>query len=284
MIDWEDLRHFSALATEGSLSAAARRLDVEHATVARRVAALERSLDLKLVDRRGRRLALTADGMRIAAIAQRMDGEAQAVRRAVDSARSELAGTVTISAPPALAAAVLAEPLVALRRRHPGLDIFIRGEARRVSLDRREADIALRLERPERGDLTIVQLGALAFRAYACPSYLVATEPAQRHWIVFDATMGAIPQQRVIETAVGSRPVAFACTTLEIQRSLARAGGGVAMLPDFMAAGDAGLVEADGEAAPVMRGLWLVTHSDMTRAAPVRVVADALKDWFARRP
>ena len=55
MFDWEDLRHFGTLAREGSLSAAARRLKVDHVTVARRVAALEASLSLKLVDRRPRR-------------------------------------------------------------------------------------------------------------------------------------------------------------------------------------------------------------------------------------
>ncbi|HEX4325915.1 MAG TPA: LysR family transcriptional regulator, partial [Burkholderiales bacterium] len=78
MNDWEDLRHFAALARDKSLSAAARRLGVDHATVARRVAALEESLKLKLVDRRPRAYVLTADGERIAALAARMEQEAYA--------------------------------------------------------------------------------------------------------------------------------------------------------------------------------------------------------------
>src|SRR5262245_44615909 len=75
MFDWEDLRHFAALARENSLSAAARRLGVDHATVARRIGALEAALGLRLVDRRPRSYALTADGTRIAALAARVETE-----------------------------------------------------------------------------------------------------------------------------------------------------------------------------------------------------------------
>lgn len=107
MADWENLRYFAALAQAGTLSGAARQLHVEHATIARRIAALETELNLKLVDRRGRRLSLTVDGERIAALVEHMEKDAQAIDRAAESARSELTGDVTISAPPALAAAML---------------------------------------------------------------------------------------------------------------------------------------------------------------------------------
>jgi DNA-binding transcriptional LysR family regulator len=129
-MDWEDLRHFAAFAASGSLSAAARRLGVEHATVARRIAALEMRLDLKLIDRRGRRLALTADGRRIAAVTDRMETDINAIDRIASGARSDLSGEVTISAPSAYAAAILATPLARLRKRHPDLRVRLLGEAR----------------------------------------------------------------------------------------------------------------------------------------------------------
>ena len=71
MFDWEDLRHFNVFAQEKSLSAAARQLRVDHATVARRIAALESALRLKLVERRPRAYFLTADGERIAELVVR---------------------------------------------------------------------------------------------------------------------------------------------------------------------------------------------------------------------
>ncbi|MDG9818338.1 LysR family transcriptional regulator [Pseudomonas putida] len=66
MFDWEDLRHFCAFTSAGSLSAAAKTLGVDHATVARRIASLEASFKLKLVDRRPRAYALTDEGRRVA--------------------------------------------------------------------------------------------------------------------------------------------------------------------------------------------------------------------------
>src|SRR3546814_4265691 len=139
-MNWDDLRHFSALASAGSLSGAARMLAVEHASVARRIMSLEDGLGLALVDRRGRRWTLTAEGERIAAMANKMANEVQAVQRAADGARSELSGTVSISAPPALAARTLTAPLVDLQHRHPRLTIRIIGEARAASLDRRSEE------------------------------------------------------------------------------------------------------------------------------------------------
>lgn len=122
-------------------------LAVEHATVARRIASLEDSLGVALVDRRGRRWTLTAEGERIAAIADKMEAEARAVQRAADGARSELSGTVTVSAPPALAAQRLTAPLVELQNRHPHLIIRIIGESRTSSLDRGKPTL-LSLEPP----------------------------------------------------------------------------------------------------------------------------------------
>src|SRR5690348_1730449 len=103
MLDWNDLHHFVTLAREGTLSAAARTLGVDHATVARRVAALEAAMALKLVDRRARSYALTDDGKRIADIAAPMEDIAFAVERATQASQPGVSGEVSVSAPPSLA-------------------------------------------------------------------------------------------------------------------------------------------------------------------------------------
>lgn len=280
-MDWENLRHFAALAAGGTLTAAARQLGVEHATIARRVAALEAELGLKLVDRRGRRLTLTADGERIAAIAERIDREAQTVARVAEGARPDLAGEVTISAPPALAAARLVEPLIALRARHPALTIRVIGEARTASLDRREADIAIRLSRPESGDLTVTKLGVMPFRPCASPGYLSATPEAEWSFIGYDAPMDRSPQQLALDGLAAGRPFVFRANAPEIQQAAARAGGGIAVLPDFMAATDPGLVRVTPDAPPLLRDIWMVVHSDIRGAAAIRAVMRCLKEAFA---
>jgi DNA-binding transcriptional LysR family regulator len=69
--------------------------------------------------------------------------------------------------------------LAALRRRYPQLSVTLLGEKREASLDRREADIAVRLSRPQKGNLTIVKGGAIDFRLYASRDYLAQTLPEQ---------------------------------------------------------------------------------------------------------
>jgi DNA-binding transcriptional LysR family regulator len=107
MFNWDDLRHFGVLAREGSLSSAARRLKVDHATVARRIASLEASLNLKLVDRRTRSYLLTPDGERIAAIAAQMEENAFSIDRAARAEQPGLVGEVTSKYPPAKPGALL---------------------------------------------------------------------------------------------------------------------------------------------------------------------------------
>jgi len=119
MFDWEDCRSFLALAETGSLSAAARKLKVDHVTVARRVAALEASLALKLIDRRARATALTDEGLRLAALAQQFVQAEEAVARYVRAASPEIGGEVVISAPPGIATRLIAPCLIELRAAHP---------------------------------------------------------------------------------------------------------------------------------------------------------------------
>lgn len=283
MADWEHLRHFAALASSGSLSAAARMLGVEHATVARRISALEESLGLKLVDRRGRRLTLTMEGHRVAEIITRMESDALEIDRVADGARSEPKGWVTISAPPAFTAAVLVEPLVALQQRHPGLRINILGEIRSASLDRREADIAVRLSRPEEGDLSILKLGQIAFEPYASVTYLQQTAEPDWCFIGYDAPLDKSAQHHALEEMAAGRRFPLLASTLEIQLAAVRAGGGIAMLPDFLAGTEKAIIRVRPDAPPLLRDVWLVVHADLKNAAPVRAVIGALQASFARR-
>lgn len=282
-MDWENLRHFATLARSGSLSAAARLIGVEHATIARRVAALEAETGLKLVDRRGRRLLLTEEGKRIAAIAERMEGEVLAIERAAQGNRPGLEGEVTISAPPALAAKMLGAPIVALRRQHPGIRLKILGETRFASLNRREADIAVRLSRPEQGDLTIVRTGQIAFQVYGSRDYLAATPEADWSFIAYDEAMADAPQQKRLLQFAKGRPVGLRVSTVELQVAATRAGGGIAILPDFMVAGEEGLVRIPENEPLLTRDIWLAVHSDLRDVPIIRAVMQALR-FLPSRP
>jgi DNA-binding transcriptional LysR family regulator len=275
MTDWEDLRHFAALANAGSLSGAARLIGVEHATIARRVARLEAQSGLKLVDRRGRRFLLTADGEKIAMIARAMEEQAAAVERAKVGGQP-LVAEVTISAPPAYATARLAQPLAKLRKQHPGIRVRVIGETRQASLDRRETDIAIRLSRPTTGDLTSVRIGESHFRLYASPAYLAATPVGAWEFVAYDEAMDAVPQQARLLASLDGRTIGLRATTLEMQLGFLLASGGVGMLPDFLAEGQDGLVAAAPDEPLLTREIWLIVHTDMKDVPAIRAVMDCL--------
>ncbi|NYF33483.1 LysR family transcriptional regulator [Sphingopyxis sp. JAI108] len=281
MPDWEHLKHFAALATGGTLTAAARELGVDHATVARRIAALEQELGARLVDRRGRRLTLTLAGEQVAAMAAQMAAQAVAIERTASGERSEVAGQVTVSAPPAFAAAMLADPIVRLRDEHPDLLICILGETHYSSLSQREADIAIRFGRPTAGDITAVKVGVVIFHVYGRADYLVNTAVSDRSFIGYDEALDAAPQQVALRRLAGETPLALRSNTIELQMALARAGGGVVLAPDFLAAPDPQLVRATDDEI-IRREVWLTFHTDLKGSAPVRAVANCLREALSR--
>ncbi|PDT06729.1 LysR family transcriptional regulator [Rhizobium sp. M1] len=276
-IDWDDLRHFLALARSGTLLGAAKQLGVEHATISRRISSLEGSLGRKLVDRRGRRISLTQDGEQVARHAALVAVQTAAIEQLGRSSTTELRGHVRISAPPALSSVLLAKPIAAVRRNHPGVEVTLVGEKRLASLNRREADIAVRMSRPEDGDYSIVKLGETSFHLYASKTYLETVPPQDWTFIGYDDTMNASPQQsRLIELAAG-RPIAVRSSVLEFQAAAASFGAGVVMLPDFVVLESSGLRRVETE-RPLTREVWLVVHSDIKDVPSIRVVIDALKN------
>jgi DNA-binding transcriptional LysR family regulator len=276
MSDWEDIRHFVALAREGTLSAAARTLGVDHATVARRVAALEASTGLKLVDRRARATTLTEHGRRIAAVAAPMEEAAFALSRTAQAAKPGIDGEVTISAPPNFASAVIAPQLVRLRQQHPGIRVKLMGEKRRASLSRREADIAVRLSRPVETDLFVRKIGSFGFSLYGAPAYLNQTPPHAFVFIGYDASMAESPQEVWLRAIISEREVVLRTNDLETQIAAARSGLGIAALPHYLGDGDPRLQRHDVPERPVSRDVWLLVHRDLRQVPAVRAVMEFL--------
>ncbi|WP_316227526.1 MULTISPECIES: LysR family transcriptional regulator [unclassified Bradyrhizobium] len=276
MLDWTDLCHFITLAREGTLSAAARVLGVDHVTVARRIAALERATRLKLVDRRARLYVLTEDGRRLAAAAGPMEDAAYAVERAIKATRPGLVGEVSISAPPSLANAMIAPKLIDLRRQHPGITIKLIGEKRTASLNRREADVALRLSRPADAALVARRIGSFGLSLYGAPGYLRETPPSALSFIAYDASMDEAPQQQWLKSIAGQRAIVLLTSDLENQAAAARAGIGLAALPHFLGDPDPQLVRYDSGRSEVSREIWLVVHRDLSRTPLVRAVMQFL--------
>jgi len=281
MLDWQDLRFFSALARSGSLSAAARELGADHATVGRRVAALERSLSLRLVDRLPRSTPLTAAGRAIAELATGMEDLAAAIERRGRGLTSTESTTVRISAPPAIAARLVAPHVAAFQHAHPAITLVLSGAAQNAALDRGEADVAIRMARPTDKDLVARQIGAVHFGLYGAPA-VAGLPAAERSFIGYDAALEHVSQQAWLRSLLAGRALAFQASDLFAQLEAARAGLGAAVLPRFMGEKEKDLVRLETITAPPVRTIWLVTYPDLRRSPPIRLAMDFLAEIIAK--
>lgn len=277
MLDWQDLRHFVALADAGTLLGAARVLRVEHGTVARRVAALESGLNQKLVDRRSGRYILTGAGERVAASARRMLTEALTLERSLFAESGTAAVEVAVSLPPVIASHLVAPRLDRFRPTHPDLHLQLLGETHAASLTRREADIVLRLSRPDDRSLVVRRVGEVTYRAYAAPDYLATHPVADRGFIGLSHELDEAPNQQWLKQLAGDRPLLLRSNDLVTQCAAAQAGVGVAALPTFLARSiGPELVEADP--ASFRRDAWIAFHRDLRGAPHVSAVVAFLAE------
>jgi DNA-binding transcriptional LysR family regulator len=284
MFDWENIRHFLAVARIGTLSGAARNLKVDHATVSRRLSALEDEIQTRLVDRLPRSCRLTPAGQRVFELAQGMEDGAFAIGRFLDTSRSPLSGKVTVSAPPVLVANFLVTRLTDFRQANPGVQISVSGEPRQVSLSRREADVVLRLARPEEPASVVRKLGRLSFALYASRDYPHLHTPSAWEFIGYDASLADMPQQKWLASVAGTRPIACEIGDINGHLAAAQAGAGVAGLPMFVADGDTRLQRVPHDGEPFSREIWMAVHRDLRSAPHIRAVMDFLIKIVGENP
>jgi molybdate transport repressor ModE-like protein len=278
-LDWEDIRVFAALARHGSLSAAARALLVNHATISRRIQSLQDALGERLVERRPDGYVLTPAGTRTLVAATEMEVAAAAMGRSGpdDSPR----GLVRINAPPSLSQRFLVPRLARLSTQHPGLDIDIATGFRAVSLERREADIAVRLGRPDDGDVIAKRLAPLGFGFYASAAYLDQVDRGMEAALIgFDEANVYLPEAAWLARHFPRMRVAFRATGQIAQAAAAKEGVGIALLSHFVVHKDDQLIPCELNTAPAARDIWLITRRQDRKDLPIRMVSDFLSEIF----
>ncbi|NBF06082.1 LysR family transcriptional regulator [Pseudomonas sp. Fl5BN2] len=283
MLDWDSLRFFFAFVHEGTLAAAARSLGVEHATVVRRIAALEASLNMKLVDRRGRVYQLTEDGVRVGEYAAQMESASFALRRFAEGEESRIEGEVILSAPPAYLGTLVARRLGVLRERYPRLQLRLVGAKSTASLARKETDIAITFSRPEEQSVVAKNLGSLRFYPHASKDYIDQREPEQFEFIGYDRSMDDSIQQQWLMDRLGGRPLSVTSNDLRIQALAAVGNAGIVFLPDFLGK-EYGLarVDVDMDHTPLELPIWLAFHEDLRSSLKIRAVLDFLMEGLVQ--
>ena len=276
-LQWSDLRVALALGRDRSLSAAARSLGIDQTTVARRLAALEASLQGRLFLRERGRLVPTALGEQAIARAEEVEAAVLALETLAGESGAAVSGRVRITAVPILVNQLIVPRLPGLLQRFPGLAIDANADSRNLSLGRRETDIALRFARPEGGSGLCRRIGALTFSVYAARN---ADDTASLPWVTYEDRFLHYPQARWVADNVS--PEALSRLRINDAEGLAqavRSALGRGVLPDFMAARDPALMRVS-EAPVLHRDLWLLVHPDLRQLPRVAAVLD----WLAGLP
>ncbi|HEP1382041.1 TPA: LysR family transcriptional regulator [Klebsiella aerogenes] len=278
--NWDDTRIFLAVARSGTLSGAAETMDMGIATLSRRLDRLEKSLAVPLFSRHQSGYRLTDDGEALLARAEALEHAGLAFGETA-RLQGNVAGLVRLATSDNLAAHFILPSLNGLMEKYLDLRVEVLSGVQSVNLHRRDADLAIRMVKPESGNLTLKRLGKVGFGLYSADTGLagstdVAFNNAQ--YIGWPESHQHLPAARWITRTLRGRPCRVEANTLLAQLSAVSAGLGLGVLPHFMARKN-GLqcVNAD---IGVDQTLWLVMHSDLAHSRRVRVVADHLIALF----
>ena len=281
-IDWERQRAFLAVISEGSLSAAARRIGVAQPTVRRRIEELEAEIGTSLFTRSPSGLLPTAQAQALAEHVRAMALAAEAFVRSASAEAREVAGRVRISASEVVAVEVLPPVLAALSRQHPALVIELSPSNRNEDVLRREADVAVRMATPQQEALIAQRIGAIELGLHATPAYLeLRGTPRSLEELRGHALIGVehdTPVLRALQAKglpIGRDDFSFRSDHDLAQLAAIRAGIGAGFCQVPIGTRD-GLVRLLPDALAFDLETWVVCHEDLRNVARVRAVFDAL--------
>ena len=282
-MDWDGLRFFLELARSGTLMNAARRLSVDHTTVARRVQALEKEIGSPLFSREAGGHRLTEAGRRLQPQVEAMERAFLAVESAAPASQEGLSGLVRIGATEGFGTLMLAPQLALFARRHPRLTIDLLAMPRLLHLSRREADIVISLERPARGPVVVRKLTDYALHLYAAKSYLETQPPIKTREDLRGHTFISYVDDLLFSKELQFldelyRPDSFALrsTSILAQHQATVAGAGIAVLPAFIAGRDASLQRLLTEEAHFTRTFWMSIAAETRHLARMGAAWDFL--------
>jgi DNA-binding transcriptional LysR family regulator len=288
MLDPRDLDDLVALNRWGSLSASARKQGVAISTISRRLEALEVALGLPLLDRRATGVRLTSQGAEIARMAEPLADQIDRVERAAEAMRAGARRMpVRVSATEFVVSEVLAPAIPLLKGGGADFPVHLQSQGDVVSLAARDADLAIRMSRPDGASLHIRKLPDIALGLYASCAYLDGRPPAtldlrRERLIVYDDSYGRLPELDWIAAHRLSDAVALRTGSTRAQLQAVRHGGGIALLPVAFAAREPDLVAVPFAHGAPPRQPWLTVHRDLRRQPPIRLVHRWIVDAFER--
>lgn len=281
--DWDLVRAFLAALEHGSLLGAARALGSSQPTLGRQIGALEVQLGTVLFERTGRGLLPTQAALQLADAARAMQAGADALARAASGGTAAVSGSVRISASQPVACHVLPPVLAQMRQVLPDVQVELVASNALSNLLRREADIALRMVRPDQASLVAKRIGVVGVSACAHRDYLRRRgTPRQPQDLLQHELVGSDRQQDIVRgfaatgQAVTSAHFAFRTDDLIAYWQAVRAGLGIGFVATYLLREDSAVLPVLPQLKLPTLPMWLVVHREIRTSARIRAVYDFL--------
>ena len=287
--DWALVRSFLAVLDAGSLMGAARKLGAQQPTLSRHVAELERQLGAPLFERTGRGVTPTALALAIADGARQMQGGAEALARSLAGTRDATSGTVRITTSQVAASHLLPPVLAALHQAEPGIQIELVASNALSNLLRREADIAVRMVRPQQGSLVARKLADLPIGVAAHTTYLERAGTPRKPQDLLQHTLIGYDRDDTIERGFAALGLALPHEAFALRTDdqvaygrLIAAGAGIGFVALYNTAHWPGVQRL----LPMLQipplPCWLAVHREIRGNKVVRRVYDFLAEAIPR--
>jgi len=286
MLSWDDFRYVKAIADTRSLGGAAQELAVNHSTVFRRLAQIEKGLGSRLFERSRGGYALTPCGEEMVRLAERMGEDIVAFERQVTGHDLRPSGELRVTTNDAALIYLLTNVFAAFRKTYPeiSLDVVIANQA--LNLSKRDADVAIRAT--ERPPETLIgrRVASISWAVFAAagkaPDHFdLHNDGRDAEWIGFGDNLTNLKAARWLKEH-GGRVVYRLNTVLGLAEATA-AGIGLGVMPCFMGSLNVGLTRITPPIPDVVEGLWLLTHADLRATARVRAFMDFAGAEIAKR-
>jgi DNA-binding transcriptional LysR family regulator len=279
------LRLLITIGAASSLTAAARRLKIDHSTAFRRLAAMERRLGVRFFERARDGYTPTPAGETAIATASHVIEALDELERRLAGQDMRPSGVVRVTTTDTLIE-LLAPMLAAFRAAHGGITLEIVAANPFFTLTRRDADVAIRpaVEAPE--GLVARRIGSVGTALYASAAYLAGrrdTPLALHDWLAPDESLAHLSSARWLQAHVTPERIVASGNSLLFLRAAARAGLGVAPLPCYLGDADSSLQRVSAPIPEIAASLWLITHPDLRRVARVRALLDFAADFLRTR-
>lgn len=283
MLDWDDLRVFLAAARSSSFSGAGLRVGMDATTIARRVQRLESTVGATLFVRSPQGLQLTSAGARVLEASLQAETAVEGAE-AVNPGVGGPFGSVRLSTSEGLGTQILAPALPDLTRSRPGLIVELVASPGFLSPSTREADIAVTLSPPESARLTVERLTDYHLGLYASEAYLQENgAPENRDQLANHRLVGYIddllysPELRYLSEVKPGLHAGIVSSSIRAQLEIIQAGGGVGVLPAFMASGATRLRPVLVDDVRLTRTFWVAVHNDLKSTQRIK----AVERWLA---